>query len=88
MTDPYVWYIWIHIDHQYTPNVSINLPYMDPMGIECFCFSGILWFSSVGFGCSGPLRATHQDHRKEHEEWVPVGVCQAAPLQGKYIDLI
>ena len=25
--------IYGNIYHQYTPNVSINLPYMDPMGI-------------------------------------------------------
>ena len=26
--------VYGNIHHQYTPNVSINLPYMDPMGIS------------------------------------------------------
>ena len=33
MTDPYVWYIWCHIYHQYTPNVSIYTIHTDPMGM-------------------------------------------------------
>ena len=32
MTDPYVCHINGNIYHQYTLNVGINLPYMDPMG--------------------------------------------------------
>ena len=32
MTDPCMYAIYGNMYHPYTPNVSINLPYMDPMG--------------------------------------------------------
>ena len=38
MTDPYVWYIWCHIYHQYTPVILEYIPYMDPMGYEMITF--------------------------------------------------
>ena len=34
MTDPYVCHIWFAIDHQYTPNVSIDTIHTDPMATE------------------------------------------------------
>ena len=63
MTDPYVWYIWIHIDHQYTPVLLAYIPYMDPMGMDwilsgknpsIWIYFGDFWGTPYlvgGFGC-------------------------------------
>ena len=88
MTDPYVCHIWFAIYHQYTSNVSIYIPYMDPMG-HGICF-GILDKSHDFLNHRDGFSPHEMNHRllflkirgtiKERQQSVllssPVSICQ------------
>ena len=52
----HVCHIWFAIYHQYTPNVGINLPYMDPMGILKWSQMGRMTWIFWGMARVAPWR--------------------------------